>query len=185
MGVPAASEQLPGERALRFAAALDEQRAGYWIAADTARDMLSGALTVKERKARLHALAGLAHCKIEYVKVLAALADAFPPEYRYPDVDRTMYRACLQASIRTKVPATKILDDALRNDWLPRRVYALGRKSYKTFVARGECLACGGWLNFRRKGPANLLIPCPGCIADAHAEGRTLLDAFVAIAPLE
>jgi hypothetical protein len=167
-----------------FADALIDHRAGYWLAGDIAKRMLAAATTEPARKLAANQLATMARCTVPYLKMLVALSDAFPQEYRYPDVPQSVYRACQRASQRIKQPATRILADALRTDWRPARIYAIGRAHDAIVRIHGQCIACGGGLRFYRRGTPGLMIPCPGCLADARHERRALLDSFVIIGPL-
>jgi hypothetical protein len=170
--------------AQQFADAITDHRAGYWLAADVAREILSAASTGAARRTAIKQLAGLGHCSANYVQHLAALGDAFPQDFRYPDVGMPLYSVCLRTAQRTKEPATRILERALRYNWHCRRVAAIGREHDQVNKVLGQCLACGGRLRFIRRGTPGLMIPCPGCLADAKHERRTLLDAFVIVGPL-
>jgi len=167
-----------------FATALMEHRAGYWLAGDIARRILTAASTDDGRKRAQKQLANLGHCSVAYVRQLAQLAEAFPEDCRYPDVAQSVYRACLAAGQYTKQPPVRILEQALRHNWHVRRIRAVGREHDAVYKASGQCIACGGTLRFYRRGTAGLMIPCPGCLADAKHERRSLFDAFVVIGAL-
>jgi hypothetical protein len=181
--VPAVVRSWDSE-AQAFADAIMDHRAGYWLAAEIAKRIVGAAVTDDARKRAQKQLANLAHCSVAYVRQLIQLADAFPTDARYPDVAQSVYRACLRAAHQTKQPATRVLDLALRHNWHVRRIMALGREHDAIYKASGQCIACGGTLRFYRRGTAGLMIPCPGCLADAKHERRTLLDAFVIVGPL-
>jgi hypothetical protein len=168
-----------------FVSALDGQRAGYWAAADVVKSVLDGA-DVDQRLSRIRELAKVAHSSASYIARLAELADAFPQPYRYPDVAQAFYVAVLNASKRTKERAIHLLDKALRYNWHIQKLNNLGTHySRRRVHMTGQCLACGGWLSFSRRGDkGGLAIPCPGCLADARVDRRSLLDAFVIVGQL-
>lgn len=168
-----------------FTNALDGQRAGYWAAADLVHAVLDG-LSTEMRTERIRDLARVAHSSASFIARLADLAAAFPLPYRYPDVSQVMYLAVLSASKRTGEVPHKLLDKALRLNWHVQKLNNLGQHySNRRIAVRGRCLACGGFLIFTRKGQeGGLTIPCPGCLGDARAERRSLLDAFVPIGQL-
>src|SRR5262245_9846798 len=168
-----------------FADALLDHRVGYWCAADVARRICDAAPTMEARKAAEKQLANLGHCSRAYVQLLARLAEAFPEDTRYPDVSQAVYWACLRAGRRSRQPAVRILELALRHNWHVRRIAAVGREHDAIYRVMGQCLACGGTLRFIRRGTAGLMIPCPGCLADARHERRSLLDSFVIVGALE
>lgn len=167
-----------------FIGALDQHRAGFWHIAELARSVIADAPTDEIRSSRMGELARAAHCSKQQVRKLADLAGAFPQEWRYPDVAQLFYMAVLDAARRTSQEPTKLLDKALRNNWHVRRVNAIGTDGTRLSVS-GKCLACGGYLLFKTTRRAGVLIPCPGCLADARAERRTLLDAFVIVGQLQ
>ena len=128
----------------------------------------------------------MAHSSAVYIARLAELSAAFAVPWRYPDIPQHFYMAVLNASKRTHEEPTKLLDKALRYNWHVTKLNNLGAHYSKRRVqVRGRCLACGGWLQFTRRGDTGgLVIPCPGCIADARSERRSLLDAFVIVGQL-
>src|SRR5215813_3497369 len=168
-----------------FVSALDGQRAGYWAAADVVKSVLDGA-DVETRHSRVRELAKVAHSSTSYIARLADLADAFPQPYRYPDVHQAFYVAVLNASKRTKEQPQHLLDKALRYNWHIQKLNNLGAHySRRRVQMAGQCLACGGYVSFSRRGEkGGLAIPCPGCLADARVERRSLLDAFVIVGNL-
>jgi len=168
-----------------FVSALDGQRAGYWAAADVVRDVLAGT-NADTRQARIRELAKVAHATSSHIARLGELAVAFPQPYRYPDIAQAFYIAVLNASKRTKEQPTHLLDKALRYNWHVQKLNNLGQHySRRRVHMQGQCLACGGFVTFTRKGDkGGLTIPCPGCLADARVERRSLLDAFVIVGQL-
>jgi len=168
-----------------FVSALDGQRAGYWAAADVVREVLDGT-DADTRQARIRELAKVAHASSSYIARLADLSAAFPQPYRYPDVHQAFYMAVLNASKRTKEKPTFLLDKALRLGWHVQKLNNIGQHySRHRIHMQGQCLACGGFLTFTRRGEkGGLCIPCPGCLADAREARRSLLDAFVIVGQL-
>jgi len=165
--------------------ALDGQRAGYWAAADVVHAVLDGA-DGDMRQSRIRELAKVAHASSSYIARLADLSAAFPQPYRYPDVHQHFYMAVLNASKRTKEKPTSLLDKALRLGWHVQKLNNLGQHYSRHRVhMQGQCLACGGFVTFTRRGDkGGLCIPCPGCLADAREARRSLLDAFVIVGQL-
>jgi len=168
-----------------FVAALDGHRAGYWAAADLVHEVLDGA-DANTRLSRIRELAKVAHSSSSHIARLADLAVAFPQPYRYPDIAQQYYVAVLNASKRTKEKPTTLLDKALRYNWHIQKLNNLGQHYSRHRVhMQGQCLACGGYLTFTRRGEkSGLCIPCPGCLADAREARRSLLDAFVIVGQL-
>src|SRR5262249_23940885 len=138
------------------------------------------------RQARIRELAKAAHSSSSYIARLAELSLAFPIPYRYPDIAQSFYLAVLNASKRTKENPTTLLDKALRFNWHIQKLNNLGAHySRRRVQMAGQCLACGGYVSFSRRGEkGGLAIPCPGCLADALVERRSLLDAFVIVGQL-
>ena len=168
-----------------FTNALDGQRAGYWAAADIVHEVLDGT-DADTRQSRIRELARVAHSSSTHITRLGELAVAFPQPYRYPDIAQQFYLAVLNASKRTKEKPTTLLDKALRYNWHVQKLNNLGHDySRRRVHMQGQCLACGGFVTFTRKGDrGGLAIPCPGCLGDARVERRSLLDAFVIVGQL-
>lgn len=168
-----------------FVNALNGQRAGFWAAADLVRNCLEDCPD-EIRTNRMRELAEYAHSTVNQIRKLQRLGANFPPEWRYPDVSQVMYMAVLDAAVRTKQRPTQLLDKALRMNWGPQALSRMGATDdeRRVYSVNGRCLACGGYVSFRRKKSPGLLVPCPGCLADARAARRTLLDAFVIVGKL-
>jgi len=167
-----------------FVDALNGQRAGFWAAADLVRNCLEDC-PEEVRATRMRELAEYGHCSARQIAKLERLGNAFPVEWRYPDVSQVMYMAVLDAATRTNRKATAVLDEALRKNWGPVVLARMGASDERrVYSVNARCIACGGYVSFRRKKSPGLLVPCPGCLADARAARRTLLDAFVIVGKL-
>jgi hypothetical protein len=83
------------EEALQaFSTVIAEDRSNFWELGDIA----AAAIQQFGARGTVKALAEVGRCTRQYVTIRRKCAQIFPPAIRYPDVDVSLYRACLAAA---------------------------------------------------------------------------------------
>lgn len=117
------------------------QRACQWEQGRLINGLLAQCVDAKTRRAETGAAATALHCTASHIRSLALVERTFPPAQRYPDVDWSLYRACMQAATRAGAQsATHILELALARGWHCADVHALGKPAKDTVP---PCPTCG------------------------------------------
>jgi len=146
-------------------------KATQWAAGDKLNESTAG-LTSAERARCFNAASSAAHQTTAYIRMLAQVSAAFPPEHRHEHVAWSLYRACVAAARRTKQSAPAVLGLALASGWHVPAVQALGRPAGACRSLDAKCPDCGGRIIFQMPGDASYpALPCPACITTRWADG--------------
>lgn len=111
-------------------------------------------------------IAEMAQCTKERIRQLSRVSGAFPEEERYPDTEWTIYRATLQAAVRTKKSPREMLDYVVKRGLSVRDISKIGVDRRKKVGLSKVCEWCGAKITITAAGDRlKEPVHCPFCIA--------------------
>lgn len=145
------------------------QRATQWSIGDTICEAIKASGNQRRRMAIFRAAASVLMCSTSNARLWASVAATFKPgPMRMPDVDWSIYRACMQAARRLKKTPLDVLAQALAENLHVKGIRALGLvpKTNRSRYA-GPCEECGAaiWVELETDSMRGHPVGCPVCTA--------------------
>jgi len=154
------------ERLSRIAELLEAGRAVNWSLGDEAADMVR-----EYGREIIGKIAELARCSSERIRQLIRVAVAFSEEYRYSDVEWSIYRECYNAARRIDREPVDVLKHALKLEMSLADIAAMGKEALWGNKAKlsKTCEWCGSKIRIEADGGlAGTRINCPVCAEDGQ-----------------
>jgi len=152
------------ERLNRIAELLEAGRAVNWSLGDEAADMVR-----EYGREIIGKIAETARCSSERVRQLIRVAVAFPEEYRYSDVDWSLYRECYHAAKRTGKEPVEVLKHVLDEEMSLADIAAIGKVKEQKATLNKTCEWCNSKITVTADGGlAGTRIYCPVCAEDGQ-----------------
>lgn len=143
----------------QFATLAERERASRWALGD-----LVGEAIAEFGKGVIGKFAETGRCSKEHIRQLARIAKAFPPEYRYPDLDWSFYRGVYNAAKRTGKHVLGVLEEAMENEYSLRDLAGYGKEEASKARLSRRCEWCNTKVVVEADGGlAGERIYCPVC----------------------
>jgi len=152
------------ERLTRIAELLEAGRLLNWGLGDEAAELVR-----EYGREVIGKIAETARCSSERIRQLIRVAVAFPEEYRFPDVDWSIYRECYNAARRIDKEPVDVLKHVLDEEMSLADIATIGRIKEQKAKLSKTCEWCNSKITVTADGGlAGTRIYCPVCAEDGQ-----------------